>query len=183
MGPLTLDQAMDHASRAEEKIRVVKGPKNFQFTSPKGGGTWGAQTKSYLTQTNPTNPTKPYPSHTNPNWTPSSSHNPTTNTYPQNPKPTREIRRLTERELEEKKEKGLCFRCDEKWTIGHRCRRRELSVMITFEGDDDEGEIKGAETEEEEPEVDSHPPEVSLNSVIGITNPKTMKLLGEIKGV
>ena len=96
---------------------------------------------------------------------------------------TREIRRLTDREWQEKKDKGLCFRCDEKWSIGHRCRRKELSVLLTYEEEEeDEGEI-GEEFEEGPPPEEFPPPlEVSLNSVVGITNPKTMKLRGVING-
>lgn len=42
-----------------------------------------------------------------------------------------EIRRLSEKELQFKREKGLCYRCDDKWTVGHRCRCKELSVLLT----------------------------------------------------
>ncbi|XP_022844824.1 uncharacterized protein LOC111367934 [Olea europaea var. sylvestris] len=33
---------------------------------------------------------------------------------------------LSQVEIQAKKEKELCFRCDEKYTIGHRCRNKEL---------------------------------------------------------
>lgn len=36
---------------------------------------------------------------------------------------TGEVKRLTERELQEKRAKGLCYRCDVKWMVGHRCAR------------------------------------------------------------
>lgn len=49
-----------------------------------------------------------------------------------------EVRRLTEKELQDKRAKGLCYRCDDKWSIGHRCRRRELSVLL-MEDEEDEG--------------------------------------------
>lgn len=31
------------------------------------------------------------------------------------------FKRLSEAEFQAKKEKGLCFKCDEKYSIGHRC--------------------------------------------------------------
>lgn len=70
-------------------------------------------------------------------------------------RPFGEMRRLTEKELQEKKSKGLCYRCDERYNIGHRCRRRELSVMfiddlddVTAENDFSMGEPPDSPTEE-----------------------------------
>ncbi|XP_057252042.1 uncharacterized protein LOC130592021 [Beta vulgaris subsp. vulgaris] len=177
MGPLTLDQAMDQAARAEEKLRIARGPKYNGPGDTKGVNTWGAQNRG---NNSPFINTQPNVGQTYPlkNWGTqysSGSTNPP-------PKPPGEIRRLTERELQEKKEKGLCFRCDDKWTIGHRCRKKELSVLLTFEEEGDEAELGekefGDEGELEEPPT----AEVSLNSVVGITNPKTMKVVGEIDG-
>lgn len=95
------------------------------------------------------------------------------------------MRRLTEKELQEKRSKGLCFRCDEKW-IGHRCKRRELIVLLIEEDEDEGTEYTGSEppmspTNETITEVMIQP-EVSLNSLIGLTNPKTMKLKEIVKG-
>lgn len=93
-----------------------------------------------------------------------------------------EVQRLSDKELQEKRFKGLCFRCDDKWSIGHRCKIRELSVLL-MEDDDKEyteeagSELPEAPTEEAALEVPLHT-EVSLNSVIGLSSPKTMKLKG-----
>ena len=42
---------------------------------------------------------------------------------------------------------GLCFRCDEKYTIGHKCKNRELQVVMIYdeelEEENREGEQKG----------------------------------------
>jgi hypothetical protein len=35
----------------------------------------------------------------------------------------RSLRRLTAAEMAERREKGLCFNCDEKFSRGHRCQR------------------------------------------------------------
>ncbi|GJU72446.1 ankyrin repeat-containing protein [Tanacetum coccineum] len=40
------------------------------------------------------------------------------------------FRRMTESELEERRARGLCFRCEEKFKPGHRCAPRTLQVMI-----------------------------------------------------
>ena len=54
-----------------------------------------------------------------------------------------EVRRLSDSELQKKREKGLCYRCDEKWAPGHRCKKKELTVLLTYDMDE-------AEQEEEE---------------------------------
>lgn len=56
-----------------------------------------------------------------------------------------EVKRLTYKELQEKKAKSLCFRCDDKWAIGHRCRKRELSVILVGEDVDEAIEDAGSE--------------------------------------
>lgn len=40
------------------------------------------------------------------------------------PVPKIPIRQLTSAELRERREKGLCFSCDEKYHINHRCKNR-----------------------------------------------------------
>lgn len=95
-----------------------------------------------------------------------------------------EIRRLTDQELQKKREKGICYRCDEKWNPRHHCKKKELSVLITHEDEDQEDEPQ-IEVEKD-PEIET--PEntvlsgICLNSVIGTANPKTLKLKGELAG-
>ena len=57
------------------------------------------------------------------------------------PQPTR----LTPQQLEEKREKGLCYNCDRKCTKGHRCAEKKL-FYIEYE----EEEEKDQETSKEE---------------------------------
>ena len=44
------------------------------------------------------------------------------------------------------RERGLCFHCDEKWGLGHQCKRRELQTLWMMvevgEEDDEEPTIK-----------------------------------------
>lgn len=37
---------------------------------------------------------------------------------------------LSKAKLQPKKEKGLCFHCDEKYTVEHICKNKELQVLI-----------------------------------------------------
>nr|GEV25304.1 ankyrin repeat-containing protein [Tanacetum cinerariifolium] len=47
------------------------------------------------------------------------------------------FRRMTESELEERRAKGLCFRCEEKFKPGHQCAPHTLQVMIVDDVDED----------------------------------------------
>ncbi|XP_044500293.1 uncharacterized protein LOC123221524 [Mangifera indica] len=89
-------------------------------------------------------------------------------------------RRLSDAEYRSKIEKGLCFRCDEKYTPGHRCRFRQLRVMVSCEDESEKDDEEGTEEEAtEEREL-----EASLNSssTVGIDSPKTMKFAGTVRG-
>ncbi|KAG8380288.1 hypothetical protein BUALT_Bualt06G0000100 [Buddleja alternifolia] len=134
---------------------------------------------------------KPY---TLPNLSgPPSYSNPQTNskpnfTNPNNSKlPPRPGRRLTPQEMDEKRAKGLCFLCDEKYTFGHQCsKRRQLFIMEA--GDDEEAieeeqEDSSTKTPKEEGMeellTDSH---VSMHALSGIHDYRTMRVTGNVEG-
>jgi hypothetical protein len=48
------------------------------------------------------------------------------------PQPTR----LTPQQMDEKREKGLCFNCDSKYTKGHKCSENKLCYIDCEEEDD-----------------------------------------------
>lgn len=56
------------------------------------------------------------------------------------------FKKLTDSDLRVKREKGLCYRCDEKYTIGHRCKNQELQVLVLC----DEADDTRAETDEKD---------------------------------
>lgn len=180
LNPYNLDQAMELALKLEEKNRV-NGPKKM---GPRSGSfsiynrSPGTNSSFYGSQGGSNINTKQWASN-------SSVSQASVNNVKPVATSTRgfgEMRRLTEKELQEKRAKGLCFKCDEKWGMGHKCQRRELSVLFMedLEEEDMEGTLSGSEAPPSPTE--EIPPEVSLNSVIGLTNPKTMKLLGRIGG-
>lgn len=91
--------------------------------------------------------------------------------------------RLSDVEIREKSEKGLCFKCDEKYSPEHRCKTREkrkLRLIIAGEGQvieeisDDE---KDTNTDEATEKV-----ELALRLVLGFSTPGTMKLKGKVGG-
>jgi hypothetical protein len=90
------------------------------------------------------------------------------------PQPTR----LTPQQLEERKEKGSCFNCDNKYSKGHKCGENKLFY------------IDCEEEEEQEPSKDENveaisseelTPMISCNALDGIITPQTLKIEGYIK--
>ena len=50
-----------------------------------------------------------------------------------------EARRITTREMDEKRAKGSCFRCNSKWSQGHKCAEKRLFIIEdNNEGDEEE---------------------------------------------
>lgn len=204
LNPYTLNDTMDLASRVEERNRV-----NALLRGGYGSGRTGSFSyfsKSPFNAT--TNSATPGNSKAQTNVLTSNNYNPvakggpllkhtptvnSTGSQGSNsvapPRSTAtssrfsgEVKRLTDRELQEKRAKGLCFRCDERWGVGHQCKRREVSVLLV---DEEEGENDGEDGEFqaiEIPEEEEIPTTVSMNSIVGLSNPRTMKLIGTIGG-
>ena len=90
------------------------------------------------------------------------------------------IKRLTESELQARREKGLCFKCEEKFSPGHHCKK-ELQVLLVHEDEEeDDNQFDDKATEEPALIELKDAMELSLNSVVGLTTPGTMKIKGTI---
>ena len=50
---------------------------------------------------------------------------------------TKEFRKISAQELQYRRSKGLCFKCGEKYTIGHQCRLGHVNCMILDDEEDD----------------------------------------------
>ncbi|XP_013615209.1 uncharacterized protein LOC106428065 [Brassica napus] len=93
------------------------------------------------------------------------------------------FRQLTTAEIEQRRAAGLCYRCDEKYHRNHRCPKPELTVLVMHDdGSEEMFEEEPHETPEEEDEVEAVVAEVSINSVVGLSSSRTMKLKGELNG-
>ncbi|XP_043692891.1 uncharacterized protein LOC122643324 [Telopea speciosissima] len=101
---------------------------------------------------------------------------PSPTTQISNQTPKQPIRRLSEAEQQQRRQKGLCFNCDEKFHVGHRCKGR--STLLLLEGDEFMDEVLPNEIEEsQEPNSD---PEISLHALMGHRSPKSLRLKGRI---
>ena len=54
------------------------------------------------------------------------TRNTTSNTYKENIVPSNHLHRLTPKQLEERRVKGLYFNCDSKYNKGHKCGEKKL---------------------------------------------------------
>ncbi|CAN6833580.1 unnamed protein product, partial [Brassica oleracea] len=92
-------------------------------------------------------------------------------------------RRLTPEEYAQRKKDDLCFRCDEKYVYPHVCSRKELMVLVVHEnGTEIEISEEQMEHREDEEEEITEVAELSVNSVVGLSAPHTIKLRGTING-
>ena len=92
------------------------------------------------------------------------------------PQPTR----LTPQQLEERREKGLCFNCDRKYSKENNYGEKKL-FYIDYEGE--EGDYKEPSQAEEEHETTTEKitPTISWHALDGICTSQTLKIEGYIK--
>ncbi|XP_010418862.1 PREDICTED: uncharacterized protein LOC104704478 [Camelina sativa] len=92
------------------------------------------------------------------------------------------FRQLTDAEANERRSKGLCFRCDERYHAGHRCRLKELQVLVVAPDEEEETEMeKDGECVEEEVVVPKFAT-FSMRFAAGISSPRTIKIRGTVLG-
>lgn len=80
---------------------------------------------------------------------------------------------LTSKEIEEKRSKGLCFGCEEKYTPGHKCKHHQLFLM---EIEEDEAPLEDEQTQEVTVEEQ---PLISLHAMTGSFGGSTIRVEGQ----
>ncbi|KAA8517478.1 hypothetical protein F0562_017771 [Nyssa sinensis] len=91
-------------------------------------------------------------------------------------RPTLPVRKMSPAEIAERREKGLCYNCNEKFSSGHRCRK--LFVIEACREDDDSDVIMEEEDVVEDG-VEARP-EISFHAISGTHAPETMRVNGSI---
>ncbi|KAA8549572.1 hypothetical protein F0562_001410 [Nyssa sinensis] len=91
--------------------------------------------------------------------------------------PTTPFRRISSQEARERREKGFCYYCDEKYSMGNRCERPHMfmiedSLDVAEENSDANGQ--GAEV------LDALP-EISFHAIAGAEHPQTLRVWGRLK--
>jgi hypothetical protein len=85
--------------------------------------------------------------------------------------------RITNQEARERREKGLCYYCDERFVPGHRCQRPQLFMIW-------DSSITGSEDsvlDLLEPVEEDVIPEISFHAMTGTEHPQTMHVIGQLK--
>jgi hypothetical protein len=83
------------------------------------------------------------------------------------------VRRLNPSELQDRRNRGLCFNCDEKFVPGHRCKK-----LFLIEGVYTEEDEWGDEVVAERNGADDDEPVISLHAITGSPTPGTMRVRG-----
>ncbi|KAF8369296.1 hypothetical protein HHK36_032691 [Tetracentron sinense] len=93
------------------------------------------------------------------------------------------IKRLTPLEAKERRDKGLCYNCDEKFAPGHQCKVQKLFLMDGILSDENL-DVRIEETADVDDEggcEDPTPqPEISLHAIVGSQTPQTMRVKGRL---
>jgi hypothetical protein len=89
--------------------------------------------------------------------------------------------------MDELQLKGLCYNCDEKYFLGHKCKEHKLFMEIYEDVVEEEIEASHA-TKLHEPTPITPPPDppevepvISLNELTSFSAPQTLKLIGYLK--
>lgn len=93
------------------------------------------------------------------------------------PSPPTAMKLLTYEEMRARREKNLCFNCDEKFTPGHRCKLAQAFMVVV---DDDHTNEEVDEGGQCDIGVDSSDPQISLHALAGGSGPRTMRLQAQI---
>ncbi|KAI5392824.1 hypothetical protein KIW84_060111 [Lathyrus oleraceus] len=88
-------------------------------------------------------------------------------------KPLTPIKRISHDELQARREKGLCYNCDERFRMGHRCRRMFHLLIVEPEGmDNTANPLPGNDWEilHDSHEIhgsDQYPTQISFHALMG----------------
>lgn len=80
-----------------------------------------------------------------------------------------------------RREKGLCFNCDETIVPGHRCHPAQF-LCLMMEHEEDVKEVTLAAIEVIETPDEALAPQISFNAFTGLAVPSTLKLVRSING-
>lgn len=92
---------------------------------------------------------------------------------------TRPVHKLTYQEIKERREKGLCFNCDEKYTVANKCKNKKIYHLeiIPDVGDEDD---QCLEDEGEGEEVNLLA--LTLSAMEGVAGVSSIRLIGNMNG-
>lgn len=84
---------------------------------------------------------------------------------------------LSQAEMSERRAKGLCYYCDEKYTPEHYLKHKKTQ-QFSLDGEEDEEDWKDAETGAEEQTEVGDIAQISISAVAGVSDYNTMRVKG-----
>ena len=70
-------------------------------------------------------------------------------------------------DFDERRAKGLCFWCNDKYEVGHNCRRKQLYLMEVNEDSEDDNDQEGLWGDEKADEEEVNP-QISVHAINGM---------------
>ena len=84
------------------------------------------------------------------------------------------IQKITSTQMEERRKKGLCYYCDEKWQPKHKCKGLKLFMI-----DEVQEVIQGESVEVDvTADIQLDQADITLYALLGSPSPGTMRVLG-----
>ncbi|RVW29332.1 hypothetical protein CK203_109103 [Vitis vinifera] len=83
------------------------------------------------------------------------------------------LKRFTWAEMQRRRAQGLCFNCDEKFALGHKCKGPQL-LLLEGNYDEEENDEAGAHTHLQ------GEPEISLHALTGWSTARTMRVSAKV---
>ena len=126
--PKTLAQAYALAQLQENSLKTLQQELAPQFKKPPLLPT-PSNLPKFSPRTNFTSPNPSYQNTSTPNNQQNTSSTYTSSTPKRNFKPYNSTSMRTSVEFDERRAKGLCFWCDEKFVLGHKCKQKQLYLV------------------------------------------------------
>ncbi|KAA8525944.1 hypothetical protein F0562_007956 [Nyssa sinensis] len=90
------------------------------------------------------------------------------------------VKKISWEEIQKRREKGLCFSCNERFTPGHLCAIKQLFVFDAEGGGNKDWTRDNPATEETDEDTGDSDLQISLHALVGYTGPRTMRVAGRI---
>lgn len=92
------------------------------------------------------------------------------------------VQKITQAQMEDRRKRALCYSYDAKWTRGHVCAVPKLFLIKAVQKEEEGDTARAVFTEEDPSEFFLEEfPEISLNTITGTPNSKTMRIIGFIR--
>ena len=89
------------------------------------------------------------------------------------------VKRVSSEEMQARRDKNLCYYCDEIYHRGHVCTKRQLYLLMGDEGEENEFKEEG-EHEIQFNKEGTEEMAISIHALMGSNNPQTITLLGTV---